>query len=69
VKVLSLFFLASIISTCQGIPHQIGGHHYPGIDCLSWHLAVETNIRDWEVAPQACENCVGHSWVCFRAIK
>jgi hypothetical protein len=64
-KVLSLFFLATIIATCQGIPHQIhllrphagsSGHRIPGIDCLSWRLAVETNnIREWDLVPLACE--------------
>jgi hypothetical protein len=70
-KVLSMFFfLATLIATSQGISHQIhllkphsgaSGHHIPGVSCLSWRLAVETNnIREWDLVPQACENYVGH---------
>ncbi|XP_062154238.1 acid phosphatase 1-like [Alnus glutinosa] len=69
--VLSMFFfLATLIATSQGISHQIhllkphsgaSGHHIPGVSCLSWRLAVETNnIREWDLVPQACENYVGH---------
>lgn len=66
------FFLASVLATSQAAatPHQIhllrphsgsSGHHVPGISCLSWRLAVETdNIRNWDVVPEACENYVGH---------
>ncbi|KAI8544521.1 hypothetical protein RHMOL_Rhmol08G0303800 [Rhododendron molle] len=66
------FFLTSVLATSQAAatPHQIhllrpqsgaSGHHVPGISCLSWRLAVETdNIRDWDVVPEACENYVGH---------
>ncbi|KAF7136028.1 hypothetical protein RHSIM_Rhsim08G0228500 [Rhododendron simsii] len=70
---ITLFiFLASVLATSHGAatPHQIhllrphsgaSGHHVPGISCLSWRLAVETdNIRDWDLVPEACENYVGH---------
>ncbi|KAL3528677.1 hypothetical protein ACH5RR_007999 [Cinchona calisaya] len=37
------------------------GHPLPGIDCLSWRLAVETdNIKNWDLVPATCENYVGH---------
>ena len=66
-KALSLFFfLATIIATCQGAPH----HHNPGFDCLSWHLAVETNnIHDWSVVPQACVSYVGHYMLGYQYHK
>ncbi|KAF8027609.1 hypothetical protein BT93_E0502 [Corymbia citriodora subsp. variegata] len=40
-----------------------GGHRIPGVSCLSWRLAVETdNIRNWDVVPSVCENYVGHQY-------
>ncbi|XP_059642645.1 stem 28 kDa glycoprotein-like [Cornus florida] len=73
-KIWSLLFLATILSTSHGshieIPNQIhslrpqsgaAGTHVPGLSCLSWRLGVEThNIIGWSTIPQACENYVGH---------
>ncbi|KAA8540337.1 hypothetical protein F0562_024744 [Nyssa sinensis] len=66
------FFLATIVATshAEEIPQQIhlirpysgaAGNKIPGLSCLSWRLAVETdNIRDWLVVPEKCEDYVGH---------
>ncbi|KAA8540338.1 hypothetical protein F0562_024743 [Nyssa sinensis] len=66
------FFLATIVITshAEEIPQQIhllrlytgaAGNKIPGLNCLSWRLAVETdNIRDWRVVPEKCEDYVGH---------
>ncbi|GLU22313.1 hypothetical protein SLE2022_384000 [Rubroshorea leprosula] len=72
-KLLLLFFLiatSTISVSASNIPNQIhplrpqsgaAGHRIPGINCLSWRLAVETdNIRDWDLVPATCENYVGH---------
>ncbi|CAK9150571.1 unnamed protein product [Ilex paraguariensis] len=66
------FFLVAMAATSQTMsnPNPIlllrsyssaGGHRIPGIDCLSWRLAVETNnLRQWKLVPEECENYVGH---------
>lgn len=37
------------------------GRKIPGINCLSWRLAVEMdNIQNWDVVPMQCENYVGN---------
>ena len=68
----ALLLLFSIISSSyaeQIIDHihplrpqsGLGGHRIPGLSCLSWRLAVETdNIQNWDVVPQVCEGYVGH---------
>ncbi|CAB4272483.1 unnamed protein product [Prunus armeniaca] len=69
-----VFFLATIVSTTQGyepvLTHHIhlltpktGGARgsVPGLSCLSWRLAVETNnIINWKTVPAECEGYVGH---------
>ncbi|XP_019196282.1 PREDICTED: acid phosphatase 1-like [Ipomoea nil] len=69
---LVVVLLATIptFSHADSIPNQIhslrphtagGGHHIPGVNCLSWRLGVEANnIRDWAMVPQQCEEYVGH---------
>ncbi|MBA0782496.1 hypothetical protein Gotri_000376 [Gossypium trilobum] len=72
---LLLLFLANILTisegTCEtGIVKQIhllrprsgaGGNSIPGLSCLSWRLAVETNnIIGWKTVPEECEEYVGH---------
>ncbi|KAL1125202.1 hypothetical protein V6Z11_A13G028000 [Gossypium hirsutum] len=72
---LLLWFLANILTisegTCEaGIIKQIhllrprsgaGGDSIPGLSCLSWRLAVETNnIIGWKTVPEECEEYVGH---------
>ena len=72
-KVLYLFFcvIAALITTSHGdVPNPVhplrpqsgsAGRRLPGIDCLSWRLAVETdNIQKWKLVPLSCENYVGH---------
>uniref|UniRef100_A0A6N2MAS8 Acid phosphatase n=1 Tax=Salix viminalis TaxID=40686 RepID=A0A6N2MAS8_SALVM len=73
--ILHIFFLLVIVATSQASPlsypplqiHRLrsrlgsGGHHIPGVSCLSWRLAVETNnIIGWETVPEECEDYVGH---------
>lgn len=73
--ILQIFFLAVILATSQGSPlsyyplqiHLLrskwgsGGHHIPGMSCLSWRLAVETNnVIGWSTVPEECEDYVGH---------
>ena len=70
ILVLWLFLFASSVHLSQGISNEIhllrplhgsGGHHVPGLSCLSWRLGVETNnIIEWSTVPQACESYVGH---------
>lgn len=67
-----LFFLAALVATSQGdhVAHQIhllrprsGARKddVPGLSCLSWRLAVETNnIVGWKTVPKECESYVGH---------
>ncbi|CAB4302998.1 unnamed protein product [Prunus armeniaca] len=69
-----VFFLATIVSATQGyepvLTHHIhlltpktGGARgsVPGLSCLSWRLAVETNnIINWKTVPAECEGYVGH---------
>ncbi|KAG8473712.1 hypothetical protein CXB51_035562 [Gossypium anomalum] len=72
---LLLLFLANILTisegTCEaGIIKQIhllrprsgaGGDSIPGLSCMSWRLAVETNnIIGWKTVPEECEEYVGH---------
>ncbi|OWM76523.1 acid phosphatase 1-like [Punica granatum] len=70
-SLLAVFFaLTFAASNAKEIPDQIhplrpqsgaAGRKIPGVHCLSWRLAVETdNIRNWDVVPQVCENYVGH---------
>lgn len=68
-KLFLIFFLIATISVSAWGDHihplrpqsGAGGRHIPGINCLSWRLAVEVdNIRDWDLVPAACENYVGH---------
>ncbi|KMT01757.1 hypothetical protein BVRB_9g212060 [Beta vulgaris subsp. vulgaris] len=44
------------------MPHSgSAGHRVPGLNCLSWRLAVETyNLREWRTIPEECEGYVGH---------
>ncbi|KAB5574272.1 hypothetical protein DKX38_001466 [Salix brachista] len=73
--ILQIFFLLVIVATSQASPpsspplqiHHLrsrlgsGGHHIPGVSCLSWRLAVETNnIIGWKTVPEECEDYVGH---------
>nr|TKR74939.1 hypothetical protein D5086_0000290430 [Populus alba] len=73
--ILQIFFLAVTLATSQGSPlshyplqmHLLrskwgsGGHHVPGMSCLSWRLAVETNNKiGWSTVPEECEDYVGH---------
>ncbi|TYH90146.1 hypothetical protein ES332_A13G029700v1 [Gossypium tomentosum] len=72
---LLLWFPANILTisegTCEaGIIKQIHllrprsgarGDSIPGLSCLSWRLAVETNnIIGWKTVPEECEEYVGH---------
>ncbi|KAK4790329.1 hypothetical protein SAY86_017633 [Trapa natans] len=62
---------ASNAATARSIPDHIhplrpqlgtsAGRRIPGLNCLSWRLAVEAdNIQDWTVVPKECENYVGN---------
>ncbi|KAK4773441.1 hypothetical protein SAY87_028460 [Trapa incisa] len=62
---------ASNAATAGAIPGHIhplrpqlgssAGRNIPGLNCLSWRLAVEAdNIQHWTVVPKECENYVGN---------
>ncbi|KAK8514246.1 hypothetical protein V6N13_063148 [Hibiscus sabdariffa] len=68
---LFLIFLATTISDGSPAKETIPGDKVlllgpgvdraPGLSCLSWRLAVETNnIMDWDIVPGQCGDYVGH---------
>ncbi|KAK8479040.1 hypothetical protein V6N13_078028 [Hibiscus sabdariffa] len=68
---LFFLFLATTISDGSPAKETIPGDKVlllgpgvdraPGLSCLSWRLAVETNnLIDWDIVPGQCEDYVGH---------
>ncbi|CAA3023293.1 Hypothetical predicted protein [Olea europaea subsp. europaea] len=51
-----LLFFATVFAISR-----VDGYIEQDVDCLSWHLAVETNnVRNWKLVPEECEQYVGH---------